>query len=77
MLIHFNDATKAGATPLMYLMQRMGGFTATHFNLQLNDTNGKTCERPADIDAGYDFGSKMKHPVNTTETNRRGGSSNN
>ena len=37
------------------MMQRMGGYCATHQRLTLNSGKQRTCERPEDIDAGYDW----------------------
>ena len=55
MLINYGTYKKVGARPFMYLFQRMGGYIAHHFRIQIPSTKKTTLERPEDIDAGYDW----------------------
>ena len=55
MLITFGTYKKVGARPFMYLHQRMGGYIAHQYRLQLPGTKKANLERPDDIDAGYDW----------------------
>ena len=56
-MLDYGSNKKAGAKPFMYLMQRMGGYTATFCKLELKNAQAKRkrLESPEDIDAAYDF----------------------
>ena len=56
LVINYGSNKKAGAKPFMYLMQRMGGFTAHYYRMTVPGPGAKrTVEKPEDIDAGYDW----------------------
>jgi hypothetical protein len=57
MMINYGSNKKAGARPFMYMMQRMGGFAAYFFRLEVpgGTSRSKVLEKPDDINAAYDF----------------------